>query len=328
MPIGFLIIAAVVWAAMLVGWWIVSRVLQSSDVDKLKSRVLGSSGRKKKRPAGAKAAPALIEVEDRTTGRIVLRLLSRLKLQERVSALLEQAGLKWKVARLIHGCLAAFLAGYGIAWVALPPEFRQFALLAAIPVGALPIFYVVRKRAARLHKFEELFPDSLEFVARSMRAGHAFSVSLEMIYREFQEPLAGEFRRTFEEHNLGLPLDVALVKFAQRVPSLDVHFFVSAVLLQKRTGGNLAEILDKLAYVIRERFKLRGRIKAVSAHGKMTGTALSLIPVAVAVLNAVFNPSYANFFFQDEVGRIMLGCAVLLQFLGYGIIRKIVAIEV
>ncbi len=93
-----------------------------------------------------------------------------------------------------------------------------------------------------------------------MRAGHAFSVSLEMIHREFQEPLAGEFRRTFEEHNLGLPLDVALQKLAKRVPSLDVHFFVSAVLLQKRTGGNLAEILDKLAYVIRERFKLRGRI--------------------------------------------------------------------
>ena len=123
------------------------------------------------------------------------------------------------------------------------------------------------------------FPDSLEFVSRSMRAGHAFSVSLEMIHREFQEPLAGEFRRTFEEHNLGLPLEVALQKLAKRVPSLDVHFFVSAVLLQKRTGGNLAEILDKLAYVIRERFKLRGRIRAISAHGSMTGTALSLIPV-------------------------------------------------
>ncbi len=129
----------------------------------------------------------------------------------------------------------------------------------------------MRKRTARLRRFEELFPDSLEFVSRSMRAGHAFSVSLEMIHREFQEPLSGEFRRTFEEHNLGLPLDVALQKLAKRVPSLDVHFFVSAVLLQKRTGGNLAEILDKLAYVIRERFKLRGRIRAVSAHGRMTG---------------------------------------------------------
>ncbi len=123
-----------------------------------------------------------------------------------------------------------------------------------------------RRRTRRLRKFEELFPESLEFVSRSMRAGHAFSVSLEMLHKEFQEPLAGEFRRTFDEHNLGLPLETALLKLAKRVPSMDVQFFVSAVLLQKRTGGNLAELLDKLAYVIRERFKLRGRIRAVSAQ--------------------------------------------------------------
>jgi tight adherence protein B len=161
-----------------------------------------------------------------------------------------------------------------------------------------------------------------------MRAGHAFSVSLEMIHREFPEPISGEFRRTFEEHNLGLPIEVALEKFAQRVPSLDVHFFVSAVLLQKRTGGNLAEILDKLAYIIRERFKLRGRIRAVSAHGRMTATALSLIPIAVAVLMFYTNPDYVKFFFTDDVGNIMLGSAVFLQVVGYLIMKKIVNIEV
>jgi tight adherence protein B len=161
-----------------------------------------------------------------------------------------------------------------------------------------------------------------------MRAGHAFSVSLEMIHREFQEPLAGEFRRTFEEHNLGLPLEVALQKLALRVPSLDVHFFVSAVLLQKRTGGNLAEILDKLAYIIRERFKLRGRIRAISAHGRMTGLALTLIPVGVGLIMFYVNPDYVRFFFLDDTGRIMLGAAVGLQLIGYGIIQKIVKIEV
>jgi tight adherence protein B len=149
-----------------------------------------------------------------------------------------------------------------------------------------------------------------------------------MIHREFQEPVSGEFRRTFEEHNLGLPLEVALQKLAKRVPSLDVHFFVSAVLLQKRTGGNLAEILDKLAYVIRERFKLRGRIRAVSAHGKMTGIALTCIPIGVAVLMFFVNPDYVRFFFLDEVGNIMLGGAVLLQIIGYAVIKKIVSIEV
>jgi len=149
-----------------------------------------------------------------------------------------------------------------------------------------------------------------------------------MIYREFQEPIAGEFRRTFEEHNLGLPIEVALQKFSGRVPSLDVHFFVSAVLLQKRTGGNLAEILDKLAYVIRERFKLRGRIRAVSAHGKMTATALSCIPIAVAILMFFTNPDYVTFFFTDDVGQIMMGCAVALQVVGYLIMKKITNIEV
>ncbi len=324
---GYVLIFAIVWLVSLAAWWVVSRSFQSADADKLKNRLLGSTD-KKKRGAAAKTVPALLEAEDLKTGKFVLRLLKRMQLQGRLQILLEQAGLKWKVARLIHGCLAAFLIGYGLGWVALPPEYRPFAILVAILLSTFPILFVVRKRVSRLYKFEELFPDSLEFVARSMRAGHAFSVSLEMIHREFQEPLSGEFRRTFEEHNLGLPLEVALQKLATRIPSLDVHFFVSAVLLQKRTGGNLAEILDKLAYVIRERFKLRGKIRAISAHGKMTGTALSMIPVGVAALNAFLNPQYGSFFFEDEIGRLMLGAAVLLQLIGYGIIRKIVSIEV
>ena len=115
---------------------------------------------------------------------------------------------------------------------------------------------------------------------------------------------------------------------AKRVPSLDVHFFVSAVLLQKRTGGNLAEILDKLAYIIRERFKLRGRIRSVSAHGRMTATALSCIPIAVAVLMFYTNPDYVKFFFTDDIGNMMLGGAVALQVIGYFVMQKIVNIEV
>jgi len=219
------------------------------------------------------------------------------------------------------------MGGVAIGWLMLPIA-KPLALILGLVAAAAPAIYAHMKRKARLHKFEEIFPDTLEFVSRSMRAGHAFSVSLEMIHREFAEPVSGEFRRTFEEHNLGLPIDVALQKLAKRVPSLDVHFFVSAVLLQKRTGGNLAEILDKLAYVIRERFKLRGRIRAVSAHGKMTATALSCIPVAVAVLMFYTNPDYVKFFFTDDVGNIMLGAAVALQLIGYGVMKKIVNIEV
>jgi tight adherence protein B len=225
-------------------------------------------------------------------------------------------------------CLAGFLLGYAAAYLFLPSTMRVYCMVVAAVAGAAPLLYVLRLRASRLKAFEEVFPDTLEFISRSMRAGHAFSVSLEMIHREFPEPLSGEFRRTFEEHNLGLPLDVALQGLANRVPLLDVHFFVSAVLLQKRTGGNLAEILDKLAYVIRERFKLRGRIKAISAHGKMTGIALTCIPIGVGVIMFFVNPEYVNFFFEDEIGNTMLGAAIGFQIVGYLIIRKIVSIEV
>jgi tight adherence protein B len=224
--------------------------------------------------------------------------------------------------------MGCFLAGYAAGWFFLPESLKLYSFLTAIIGGFIPTFRLQRKRAARLKAFEDVFPDTLEFIARSMRAGHAFSVSLEMIHREFPEPLSGEFRRTFEEHNLGLPLETALQSLARRIPLLDVHFFVSAVLLQKRTGGNLAEILDKLAFVIRERFKLRGRIKAIAAHGKMTGIALSSIPAAVAVLTFFVNPADIHFFIQDETGNYLAGGAIGLQLIGYLIIRKIVSIEV
>ena len=164
--------------------------------------------------------------------------------------------------------------------------------------------------------FEAQFPDALEFVARAMRSGNAFSVSLELLHKEYSAPLADEFRRTFDEQNLGLPLEMALERLGTRVPLLDVHFFVSAVLLQKRTGGNLASLLDNLAYLIRERFKLRGRIRAVSAHGRISGLVLSMIPLSVGILMFYTNPSYILFFFDDPDGKILMAVCIVLQFLG------------
>jgi tight adherence protein B len=320
----FVLIVAAVWMVVLAIWWVSSSALRTADVDRLKARLLGTTKGKKK---SSGQGPALIN-PDQPVASVLVRLVKRFNLEKRLQEMLEQSGMKMTVARLLQTCLLAGTVACAIAWMLLPSHLRVFAWLALAAGAALPILVVTRKRTSRLRHFEEQFPESLEFVARSMRAGHAFSVSLEMIHREFQEPLAGEFRRTFEEHNLGLPLDVALQKLAKRVPSLDVHFFVSAVLLQKRTGGNLAEILDKLAYVIRERFKLRGKIRAISAHGKMTGTALTCIPIGVAVMMFYVNPDYIRFFFLDDVGNMMLGAAVVLQLIGYGVIRKIVSIEV
>ena len=203
-----------------------------------------------------------------------MRLLARFQVKARLQELLEQAGLKWHVARLMHACLALFLLAFAALWYVFPAG-RSLAVLPALAAGSLPWLYVRRLRTRRLRKFEELFPESLEFVARSMRAGHAFSVSLEMLHREFRSPWPASSAAPSTSTTWGCRWRSALLKLAKRVPSMDAQFFVSAVLMQKRTGGNLAELLDKLAYVIRERFKLRGRIRAVSAHGRMTGMALT-----------------------------------------------------
>jgi len=320
----FWIGAALCWAVCLGAWMLASRWMQRAEARKMQRRLMGAAAPKSKSAEGK--TPALLSQEDVTTGRLVQRLLARFPVIPTLRDWLEQAGLKWHPARLLHLCLALFLAAVTALWQAAP-GWRKAAPVVGAAAGSLPLVYVLRRRSARLRRFEEQFPESLEFVARSMRAGHAFSVALEMLHKEFPEPLSGEFRRTFEEHNLGLPLEVALQKLAQRVPLLDVKFFVSAVTLQRRTGGNLAELLDKLAYVIRERFKLRGRLRAVTAHGRMTGATLTLIPAGVACVLFLINREYVRFFLNDPTGQAMAGVAILLQLVGYGIIRKIVSIE-
>jgi tight adherence protein B len=322
---SFVILIGAIWAVAMLAWFLVTKYLKSSDLDRIKNRLSGTN-KAKKAKTGKAGEASVMQVEGGTKNRLAQKIVDKYRLGPKIGILLEQAGMRWAPARLVHTCLLGFAGGFILGWM-FTSSIIIAAAIGAAAAGA-PILFIMRKRKARLHRFEEIFPDALEFVSRSMRAGHAFSVSLEMIHREFQEPVAGEFRRTFEEHNLGLPIEIALQKLATRVPSLDVHFFVSAVLLQKRTGGNLAEILDKLAYVIRERFKLRGRIRAVSAHGKMTATALSAIPAAVAVLMFYTNPDYVKFFFKDDTGNIMLGSAVFLQLVGYMIMKKIVNIEV
>jgi tight adherence protein B len=274
------------------------------------------------------AGPALMQMVDEVGGRLATRMLNRLRLKEAAERLLETADLKWGAAGLTHRSTGAFLTVFALVTVFMHNQQPVIAVLAGAVGAYLPLSYVRRKAAKRVAKFEEQFPDTLEFISRSMRAGHAFSVSLEMVYREFSDPLAAEFRRTFEEQNLGQPLEIVLKKLSRRIPSMDVQFFVSAVLLQKRTGGNLAELLDKLAHIIRERFKLRARIRAISAQGLMSGRILASIPLAVAALMFVVNRPYAMFFVDDPMGHMMVAGSVTLLGIGYLIIRKIVTIEV
>jgi tight adherence protein B len=280
------------------------------------------------KPAVGHSRPRLIDSAGEVRGILTARLLERFRLRQAAARLLETAALKWGPAGLLHRSLSLFLAGFAAVTLFTRNTQPELGLAAGAVLAAIPLWYVRRKGRRRVSAFEEQFPDCLEFVSRSMRAGHAFSVAMELAYREYSDPLAGELRRVFEEQNLGQPLEIVLRKLSRRVPSMDVQFFVSAVLLQKRTGGNLAELLDKLAQLMRERFKLRARIRAVSAQGLMSGRILSAIPAGVALMMFVVNPQYARFFIDDPMGHKLLAAGLGLQFAGYLIIKKIVTFEV
>jgi tight adherence protein B len=323
---SFVMLLVVVWGVAMGAWFLVSRYVKSSDIDRVKARLAGTTkGKAKKKEAGA--GPSVVRQEVVSKNRLAQMLVDKYGFGPKLATFLEQAGIEWPPARFVHLSLVSFIAAFAVAWLMLPIG-KPLAFVVGFAAGLGPAIYAWMKRKSRLHRFEEIFPDALEFVSRSMRAGHAFSVSLEMIHREFQEPVSSEFRRAFEEHNLGLPIEIALQKLAVRVPSLDVHFFVSAVLLQKRTGGNLAELLDKLAGLIRERFKLRGKIKAISAHGRITAATLSAIPMVVGFLMFYSNREYIEFFIKDPLGNTMAEIALGFQVAGFLIMRKIVNIDI
>jgi tight adherence protein B len=286
-------------------------------------------GKSSPRPGARRTVrPLLMHTANEARGRMASTVLNGLRLKQAAERLLETAAVKWGAAGLLHRSVAAFLAAFAAVTLWTGNRFPLLAAAAGAAAACAPLAYVRRLAGIRVRAFEEQFPDCLEFISRSMRAGHAFSVALEMAHREFSDPLAAEFRRAFEEQNLGQPLEIVLRKLGQRVDSMDVQFFVSAVLLQKRTGGNLAELLDKLAHLIRERFKLRARIRAVSAQGLMSGRILSAIPMAVGVLMFAANPGYARFFVDDPAGHKLMAAGLGLQLVGYLIIKKIVTIEV
>jgi len=242
---------------------------------------------------------------------------------------IQQAGMSWSSTRLLSAMGLAMIPGLGLG--ALVPFLMNgwvTGILLAGVFAAAPYLYVCRRRTKRLNALEEQFPDALDFLARSMRAGHAFSISMEMLGEEMADPLGQEFRALFNEQNLGAPLDIALRNFGERVPLLDARFFISSVLLQKQTGGNLSEILSRLAYVIRERFRLKGQVKAASAHGRLTATILTMLPIVTMVGLLLVAPGYLQGMAADSDGRIMIGAAIGAQLLGNFFIKRIINIKV
>jgi tight adherence protein B len=248
---------------------------------------------------------------------------------EQLRKFVQQAGLTWSPTRLVASTLIGAAAGALLGWFIRPLGFMALSiLLGALALGSFPYLYVRTKRRKRLAEIESQLPEALDFLARSMRAGHAFSISLEMLGQESPDPLGQEFRVLFNEQNLGAPIDVALQNFSDRIPLLDIRMFVSTVLLQRQTGGNLSEILLRLAYIIRERFKLRGQVKAASAHGRMTAMILSILPVFMLLALPIVAPGYLSGMAADSDGKWMIVGAVVAQLLGYYIMRRIVDIKV
>jgi tight adherence protein B len=192
----------------------------------------------------------------------------------------------------------------------------------------LPYAYASHMRTKRFQKFEEKFPEAIDTLARAVRAGHAFTTALEMIANEVSEPVAGEFRQLFEEQKFGLPVRDALLNLTERVPLVDVKFFVTAVMLQRETGGNLAEILDNLSYVIRERFKILRQVRVHTAQGRLTMVLLMALPPTIVVIMQFMNPGFIRPLFVDPLGHTLIVGGIAMQTMGYFVIRKIIRIQV
>jgi tight adherence protein B len=242
---------------------------------------------------------------------------------------IQQAGLNWSATHMLAAMALLCIPGLGLgAVVGFLGNRLITAIVLATLFGFLPYMYVRKKRKKRLDALEEQFPEALDFLSRSMRAGHAFTITLQMVGEELADPLGQEFRTLFNEQNLGATLEAALRNFAERVPLLDVRFFTSSVLLQKQTGGNLAEILTRLAYVIRERFRLKGQVRAASAHGRLTATILTILPIVTMLGMLVVAPGYLQGMAADPDGKWLVGASIAAQFIGYYFIRKIITIKV
>jgi tight adherence protein B len=252
-------------------------------------------------------------------------LAGRLPHLRDVRHLLQQADLAWTVETFLM--LSAGLALASGALVRLTLAGWVGALAAAAVGAALPLMYARRRRTLRLRKFEEFFPGALDLLGRAVRAGHPLTAGMKTVAEESPEPIAGEFRRAFEEQRFGLPFEDSLTALADRVPLPDVRIFVTALLIHREAGGNLAEMLNNLAGVVRQRFVLVRQVRTLTAEGRMSMWILGLMPFVVGAFVAFSNPEYVKPLFTHPIGRIMVGGALALQMVGWIWMRRIIDIE-
>lgn len=254
------------------------------------------------------------------------RLLLEIPHIHRLDRLLLQSGLALNVAGFLGLTIIGALAGFILAAVFDLPLFA--IIVAGLAVGALPLFYVMNAKRKRLITFEQQLPDALDLMGRALRAGHAFPGALKMVGDEMPEPVAGEFRITFDELNYGISLQDALQNMATRLPSDDLRYFVIAVLIQRETGGNLTELLDNISALIRARLKLMGTIRVLSAEGRLSAWILGLLPFSVAAILNILNPKFLSILWTDPVGLKLLWIVLVMMVVGAYWLRRVIRIHV
>lgn len=257
---------------------------------------------------------------------VVLNILKAMPRVAVLDRLLLQSGKEWSVAQFLAISLGAAAAVVAVAtWFAVP---SLIVPVLAVIAFSIPIQLVTRARNLRLNRIEMQLPDALDLMSRALRAGHAFPTALKMVGDEMKDPLASEFATAFDEVNFGVSMPDALMNLANRVPSTDLRYFVIAVLIQRDTGGNLSELLDSIGKIIRDRLKLLGQVRVLSAEGKMSAWVLSLLPFGAGALIQLTNPKFLAVLFTDTAGQKMIAAALFMMVLGVFVMRSIIRIRV
>jgi tight adherence protein B len=254
------------------------------------------------------------------------RLLGGLPTATKLKLLIEQANLDLTVTKLLMFSGMAGLLGFlAVSWVMPMLAVR---LLAAALAACVPFLHVLYKRKKRLNRFQADLPEALELMSRALAAGHAFSETLKMISEEMTDPIAMEFRRTYEEHNLGLSTKLALENLAVRVPLLDLRICITAIQIQRETGGNLGEILERVATTIRDRFRILEDLKTLTAQSRISAWVLCSMPIFIALMMTVLNPEYMSVLWNDPRGQKLIAIALTMQLMGMLMVRKIINIKI
>lgn len=254
------------------------------------------------------------------------KILVNIPFLVRLDRLIQQANLNYPLGFFL--LLSLFLTALAFYCTTLLTRNSLIALGVTLAVGSIPLLYVRRKKRERMQKFEQQLPEGLDFLARALKAGHAFTGSMKLATENFEEPLGTEFARTLEEVNFGISTNDALKNLLDRVDSQDLRYFVVSVILQRETGGNLAEIMESISHIIRERFKFRDKIRVLSAEGKLSGVLLCALPFLIIVYLQIVNPTYLEILLTDPVGQIIAGVSASMMFLGILMMRKTTKIEI